>query len=90
MEYLTVRQVAERMKVSVKTVYRLIACAALAAKRIRGCVRVEERELNSFLAQANAQSQRESIKKAYTRGPKYRDRGYRYLEGRGGRPRERA
>ncbi len=46
---LTVREVAERLKVSTKTVYRLVYRGELPAYKVGRSVRVQEEDLKSFL-----------------------------------------
>ncbi|MCH7870466.1 MAG: helix-turn-helix domain-containing protein [Planctomycetes bacterium] len=47
---LTVREVAERLRVSVRTVWTLIARGSLRPTRIGRCVRIQPAELERLLA----------------------------------------
>jgi excisionase family DNA binding protein len=47
---LTVREIAERLKVCDETVYRMIREKELKAVKIRGNIRVKEEELEALLA----------------------------------------
>jgi len=49
---LTVREVAERLKVSPMTVYRWIKRGRLEALQVDGTIRVEEEALNEFIKKA--------------------------------------
>jgi putative molybdopterin biosynthesis protein len=47
--FLTVPETAERLRVSAKTVYRLVWSGQLPAHRIGSQIRIDERELESWL-----------------------------------------
>ena len=49
MNLLTVKETAERLKLSLSMVYRLIAAGDLPSYAIGGCIRVNETDLLQFL-----------------------------------------
>jgi len=49
MELLTVSEVANELRISTPTVYRLIRERQLKARKFRGSYRVERKELEAFL-----------------------------------------
>ena len=51
--YLTPREVAERLRVSAQTVYRLVESGELHSKRIGRSIRIHQRAVDDFLAGAN-------------------------------------
>jgi excisionase family DNA binding protein len=53
MELLTVSEVANELRISSPTVYRLIREHQLKAHKFRGSYRVERRELEKYLKTAN-------------------------------------
>jgi excisionase family DNA binding protein len=50
---LTIRDVAERLQVSPRTIHRLVASGGLAVIRIGRAVRVNEEALKAFLTEEN-------------------------------------
>ena len=49
-KFLTIKQVAERLEFSTRTVWRWVEDGELVVHRFRGSVRVAEADLNAFLA----------------------------------------
>jgi excisionase family DNA binding protein len=49
-KFFTVKQVAERLEISIRTVWRWIQDGELIVHRFRGSVRVAEADLNAFIA----------------------------------------
>jgi excisionase family DNA binding protein len=47
--YYTLSEIAEKLKVSYRTVYRLVQAGDLAAYKLKGEYRVADRDLNEFL-----------------------------------------
>ena len=57
--YYTLSEIAEKLKVSYRTVYRWVQAEELAAYKLKGEYRVAERDLNDFLeARRTPRSQR--------------------------------
>lgn len=59
MHYLTVKQAAERLQISDKTIYQLCAAGRVAHHRIgtgRGTIRISEHDLAAFVADCKVDS----------------------------------
>ena len=54
----TVREVAEMLKVSVKTVYNLVHDGELASIRVRGQIRITSYALDEYLRKVGEQNER--------------------------------
>ncbi len=50
--YLTIRQVAERLQVSTRTIHRWLASGAIHAVRVNNTIRISEQEFNRVFGES--------------------------------------